>query len=63
MRVTIVADVLGIENNGTTITAVNFINSLKNKGLEVSVVCPDENITGLYGYYVVPPLNLGFLNN
>ncbi|HQC32915.1 MAG TPA: glycosyltransferase [Bacilli bacterium] len=63
MRVTIVADVLGIENNGTTITAVNFINSLKNKGHEVSVVCPDENKTGLYGYYVVPPLNLGFLNN
>jgi len=63
MRVTIVADVLGIENNGTTITAVNFINSLKSKGHEVSVVCPDKNKTGLYGYYVVPSLNLGFLNN
>lgn len=63
MRVTIVADVLGIENNGTTITAVNFINSLKDKGHEVSVVCPDQNKTGLYGYYVVPSLNLGIFNN
>ena len=63
MRVTIVADVLGIENNGTTITAINFINSLKKKGHEVSVVCPDKNKTGLYGYYVVPSLNLGILNN
>jgi glycosyltransferase involved in cell wall biosynthesis len=63
MRVTIVADVLGIENNGTTITAVNFINSLKSKGHEVSVVCPDINKTGLYGYYVVPSLNLGIFNN
>ncbi|MDD4154927.1 MAG: glycosyltransferase [Bacilli bacterium] len=63
MRVTIVADVLGIENNGTTITALNFINSLKQRGHDVSVVCPDENKTGLYGYYVVPSLNLGIFNN
>ncbi|MFA5421908.1 MAG: glycosyltransferase [Bacilli bacterium] len=63
MRVTIVADVLGIENNGTTITAINFINSLKERGHEVSVVCPDENKTGLYGYYVVPSLNLGIFND
>lgn len=62
MRVTIVADVLGLENNGTTITALNFINSLKEKGHDVSVVCPDENKTGLYGYYVVPSLNLGIFN-
>lgn len=63
MHVTVVADVLGIENNGTTITAVNFINSLKSKGHDVSVVCPDNNKRGLSGYYVVPSLNLGILNN
>jgi len=63
MIVTIVADVLGTENNGTTIATVNFINSLKAKGHEVRVVCPDKDKTGLRGYYVVPSLDLGIFNN
>ena len=42
MIITVVCDVLGEENNGTTIAAMNLIRSLKAKGHEVRVVCPDE---------------------
>lgn len=41
MKITIVCDVLGEENNGTTIAAMNLIRSLKAKGHNVTVVCPD----------------------
>lgn len=63
MIITVVCDVLGEENNGTTIAAMNLIRSLKAKGHEVRVVCPDEEKRGLSGYYVVKKINLGPLNN
>ena len=62
MKITIVCDVLGAENNGTTIAAMNLIRSLKKKGHDVVVVCSDENKKGKEGYVVMPRLNLGPLN-
>ena len=60
--ITIVCDVLGEENNGTTIAAMNLIRYLKGRGHEVRVVCPDKERKGEEGYYVVPRLNVGPLN-
>ncbi len=62
MIITIVCDVLGSENNGTTIAAMNLINAMKERGHEVRVVCADEDKKGLPGFYVVPTLNLGPIN-
>lgn len=63
MIVTIVCDVLGEANNGTTIAAMNLINSLRAKGHAVRVVCPDKCREGEDGFYIVPTYNLGaFLN-
>ena len=62
MNITIVCDVLGEENNGTTITAMNLIRSMKSRGHQVSVVCSDEEKRGLPGYYIVPTINFGPLN-
>lgn len=64
MIVTVVCDVLGKENNGTTIAAMNLIRYLKRKGHEVRVLCADADKKGEDGYFVVPNLNLGkFLND
>lgn len=63
MIITVVCDVLGKENNGTTIAAMNLIRSLKAKGHTVRVVCPDKEREGQEGFYVVPTYNLLFLNN
>ena len=63
MKIAIVCDVLGEENNGTTIAAMNLIRSLRQKGHEVRVVCPDEDKAGEPGYYIVPKLNAGPFNN
>ena len=62
MIITIVCDVLGKENNGTTIAAMNLIRSLKAKGHTVRVICPDEERKGQEGFFVVPSFNLLFLN-
>lgn len=62
MKITVVCDVLGEENNGTTIAAMNLIRSLKAKGHEVIVVCSDGVKEGKEGYVVMPRLNLGPLN-
>lgn len=62
MIITVVCDVLGEENNGTTIAAMNLIRSLKAKGHEVRVLCPDEVRKGQPGFFVVPKFNLGPLN-
>lgn len=63
MNITIVCDVLGEENNGTTVAAMNLIRYLKSRGHDVRVVCPDEDKQGLDGYYIVPKLNVGPLND
>jgi 1,2-diacylglycerol 3-alpha-glucosyltransferase len=59
MIVTIVTDVLGEANNGTTIAAMHLINSLTEKGHTVRVLCPDADKKGVENYYVVPTINFG----
>ena len=59
LRILVVCDVLGEENNGTTIAAMNLIRYLKSRGHEVRVLSPDADKSGLEGYYTVPTLSLG----
>ncbi len=59
MIITIVSDVLGEENNGTTIAAMNLVRSMRSRGHEVRVVCADEDKRGLPDYYIVPTMGFG----
>ena len=59
MNVTMVCDVLGKENNGTTVAAMNLYRSLTAKGHKVKIVCPDKDKEGMEGYFVVPTVNFG----
>ena len=63
MIITVVCDVLGEENNGTTIASMNLIRYLKKKGHTVRVLCADADKEGLENYFVAPTLNLGKLIN
>ena len=62
MNITIVCDVLGEANNGTSLAAYNLINTLVEKGHNVKVVCPDPDKMGRQGYYILRELNVGPLN-
>ena len=62
MIIVVACDVLGEENNGTTVAAMNLIRFLKKRGHEVRVICPDEIHRGEPGFFVVPQLNAGPLN-
>ncbi|MGM9971800.1 MAG: glycosyltransferase [Anaeroplasmataceae bacterium] len=62
MNITIVSDVLGEENNGTTIVTLNLYNYLKKQGNNVSFLCADQAKIGQEGYFVVPNLNVGPFN-
>lgn len=59
MKITVVCDVLGALNNGTTIVALDLIKAMQARGHEVRVICPDASKKGLDCYYVVPTLNFG----
>jgi glycosyltransferase involved in cell wall biosynthesis len=61
MIITVVCDVLGEENNGTTIASMNLIRYLKSRGHTVRVLCADQDRMGEKNYYVVPNLSLGKL--
>ncbi len=63
MKITIIADVLGAPNNGTSLAAYNLINYLKQKGHELRVVCPDKDKAGLEGYYILSKFNFGPFNH
>lgn len=63
MKILVVCDVLGEENNGTTIAAMNLIRFLKGRGHEVRILCADQDKKGEDDVYVVPNLNLGRLLN
>lgn len=63
MKIAIVCDVLGEENNGTTIAAMNLIRYLKKQGHEVRIICADKNRENEENVYVVPNLNLGKVLN
>jgi len=59
MKIVVVCDVLGEENNGTTIASMNLIRFLKKKGHRVCIVCADQDKKGEEDVFVVPNLNLG----
>lgn len=63
MVITIVCDVLGEENNGTTIAAMNLIRALKQKGHTVKILCADQYRKNDEGVFVVPNRNLGKILN
>ena len=63
MNITVVCDVLGEANNGTTIAALNLIRSMKERGHNVRVLCPDQFRKNEPGFYIVPPADLGPLIN
>lgn len=63
MKILIVADVLGVPNNGTSIATYNLIDYLKEKGHEVRVLCCDDDKRGLPGFFVCKKMNFGILNN
>ena len=60
MKITIIADVLGAENNGTTITAKRLIHHLKERGHEVRVISP--SLEQGEEYIRVPKINFGIFN-
>lgn len=62
MKITIICDILGKPNNGTTVASLNLIKSLKEKGHDVKVVCNDSERKNDPSFYIVPEKNLLFLN-
>ena len=63
MKVTIIADVLGEENNGTTTACMNLVRYLQDCGDEVKIVCCDADKKGWENYYIVKTFNMGPLIN
>ena len=63
MTITVVCDVLGKENNGTTVAAMNLIRFLKEQGHTVRIVCGDQDKVGQEGVFVVPNYDFGRLLN
>lgn len=61
MKIVIVCDVLGSENNGTTIAAMNLIRYLQSAGHEVRVLCADQNKKGEKNVFVAPNRSFGRL--
>lgn len=62
MLVTVVCDVLGEANNGTTIAALNLIRSLRQKGHRVRVVSADKSRAGQPDNFVLPTRSFGIFN-
>lgn len=61
MVIAVVCDVLGEENNGTSVAAMNLIRFLKSRGHEVRVLCADKEREGQDGFYIVPQMSFGKL--
>ena len=59
MKVLIVADVLGEENNGTTIACFNLARYLISQGDEVRFLCSDQDKKDDPNYFVVPVRHFG----
>ncbi len=62
MIVTIICDIPLSRSNGTAVAAGNLISALKERGHEVRVVCPDENLWGKEGYFITQKRNFGPFN-
>ncbi|MCH5152222.1 MAG: glycosyltransferase [Clostridiales bacterium] len=63
MTITVVCDVLGKENNGTTVAAMNLIRFLKAQGHTVRILCGDQDRIGDEDVFVVPDYDFGALLN
>lgn len=63
MKIAIVCDVLGEENNGTTVAGMNLIRHLKQQEYDITVVCADQDKKNDSTFCVMPNLNLGHLLN
>ena len=59
MKITIVCDVYGRENNGSAVVTYNLINFLKKQGHEVRILCADQGSKGKPNHYVVPNRSFG----
>lgn len=57
MKITLVADVYGKENNGTSISAHRLVKNLRERGHEVKIISPSADSD-----YVLPKRNLWILN-
>lgn len=62
MKITLVCDVFGEENNGTTITARRLIDGLQARGHEVRMLSTFSDPNGDPMFYTVPCKNFGILN-
>ncbi len=62
MKITLVCDVFGEENNGTTITARRLIDGLKARGHEVRMLSTYKDPKGDPMFFTVPSKNFGILN-
>ena len=63
MKITVICDVLGEENNGTTIAAMNLIRYLKEQNHEVKILCADQYRKGEENYFIVPNMSFGKMLN
>ena len=61
MKITLVADVFGQTNNGTSATASRLVENMKKRGHDVKVVSTYKGDDG--SYYTVPERNFYFFNN
>jgi len=59
MKITVVCDIYGKENNGSAIVAYNLIRFLESQGHDVRILCADQAQKGKKNVYVVPNLNFG----
>lgn len=58
MVITVVCDILGEENNGSTVAAMNLIRFLQQRHT-VRVLCADQSKCGMENYFVVPNQSFG----
>ena len=63
MKIAVVCDVYGRENNGSAVVTYNLIRFLKEQGHEVRILCADQGSKGKPDHYVVPNMSFGkYLN-
>ena len=63
MRIAIIADVLGEENNGTSVTVKRLIYNLKSRGHDVLVVSPGDEHTDTDGYFTMDKFDFTIFSN
>ncbi len=59
MKIIVVCDVYGKENNGSAVVAYNLIRFLQSRGHDVRILCADQESKGLPDHYVVPNMHFG----